>query len=131
MEDKLLNIGLRVQKEDVHQFIPVKEVSEITDGIWMTGDVPKSKGFKTTSNKYKTGLRDQLKTDEFIDDQSLFFETEKGFILLLGSSHVGIINIVEYIKKVTGDQRIYAIIGASILLMPINPELTGGSRVLF
>lgn len=125
MEDKLLNIGLRVQKEDVHQFIPVKEVSEITDGIWMTGEVPKNKGFKTTSNKYKTGLRDQLKTDEFIDDQSLFFETEKGLILLLGCSHAGIINIVEYIKKVTGDQRIHAVIGASILLMPINPELTG------
>ena len=47
-----------------------------------------------------------------LDDQALVLNVhEKGLVVLTGCGHAGIVNIVRYAQKLTGIDRIYAIIG--------------------
>jgi 7,8-dihydropterin-6-yl-methyl-4-(beta-D-ribofuranosyl)aminobenzene 5'-phosphate synthase len=51
-----------------------------------------------------------------IDDSALVYKSKKGLIIITGCSHSGIINILNYAKKVTSVDKIYAILGGFHLL---------------
>lgn len=67
----------------------------ITDDILFLGEIPV---------KDKTRYRHR-------DDSSLAYVSKEGLVLISGCSHSGLINIAEYAKKVTNENRIAAIIG--------------------
>lgn len=50
-------------------------------------------------------------TDIQIDDTGLCLITKKGLIVISGCGHSGICNLITYAKKVTGINKIYAVIG--------------------
>ena len=54
---------------------------------------------------------DRLTKDLIVDDSALVYRTEKGLVILVGCSHSGICNIVEYARAVTGTRRVHAVIG--------------------
>ncbi|MGM0410622.1 MAG: MBL fold metallo-hydrolase, partial [Bacillota bacterium] len=62
------------------------------------------------NEKYIIEENGQEKIDDFADDMSLYFETDKGIVILLGCSHKGVINIIKEIKEST-KQKIRAILG--------------------
>jgi len=37
--------------------------------------------------------------------------TEKGLVVVTGCSHAGVCNIIEHAKKVTGEPKVFAVIG--------------------
>jgi 7,8-dihydropterin-6-yl-methyl-4-(beta-D-ribofuranosyl)aminobenzene 5'-phosphate synthase len=41
----------------------------------------------------------------------MFIQSDKGLIIILGCSHAGVVNILDYITKITAQRRVYAIIG--------------------
>ncbi len=45
-----------------------------------------------------------------IDEQSLIIETKNGLVIITGCAHPGIVNIVQYAKKIL-DQKIYMVFG--------------------
>ena len=45
------------------------------------------------------------------DDSGLVFKTDKGLVVISGCAHSGICNIIEYAKKTTGINKVYAVIG--------------------
>jgi len=94
----------------------VKDNKEIYPGIFLTGEVPRTNDFETKSKKYTIKIDEKIQIDTFRDDETLFIETNKGLVLLLGCSHSGIVNIIEYIKKLKGNDKIYAIIGGMHLI---------------
>lgn len=50
--------------------------------------------------------------DEILDDQSLVLSLKgKGLVLVAGCSHAGIVNTARYAMKLTGDERVFAIMG--------------------
>ncbi|CCY24118.1 metallo-beta-lactamase superfamily protein [Brachyspira sp. CAG:484] len=55
-------------------------------------------------------------SSEDIDDSALVYKSAKGLVIITGCSHSGIINIIEYAKKVTGSNKIFAIVGGLHLL---------------
>ena len=55
------------------------------------------------------------KQDEVNDDLSLFIDTDKGLIVILGCAHRGVINILRHAKKLAGEKDIYAVIGGAHL----------------
>jgi len=63
----------------------------------------------------------QFIQDQLPDDLSLFYESEKGLVILFGCAHSGLVNIVEHAKKVTGVDRVRAIVGGTHL-GPTGPE---------
>jgi 7,8-dihydropterin-6-yl-methyl-4-(beta-D-ribofuranosyl)aminobenzene 5'-phosphate synthase len=49
---------------------------------------------------------------DYIDDEGvLIYRSEQGLIIITGCGHKGLINIIRHCQKITGDKRIYAIIG--------------------
>lgn len=50
------------------------------------------------------------------DDQSMWFETDDGLVILLGCCHAGLSNTVEHIRKFSGIQKVKGIIGGMHLV---------------
>ncbi len=46
-----------------------------------------------------------------IDDQSMFLNTEKGIVVILGCCHSGLENTLNYISTLAKVDKIYAVIG--------------------
>ena len=49
--------------------------------------------------------------DRIIDDSALVYKSSEGLVIISGCAHSGICNIVEYAKKVCGEDRIVDIVG--------------------
>lgn len=51
------------------------------------------------------------KTDYVIDEGVLIYLSERGLVIITGCGHRGIINIVQHCQKITGINRVHALIG--------------------
>ncbi len=58
---------------------------------------------------------DKYITDPFDDEISIGIKTEDGFVILLGCAHPGVLNIIESIKKISGE-KIVGVIGGTHLV---------------
>ena len=83
--------------------------------IFTTGEVPRINDFEKVSDKFFKD-KELREIDPIDDDQSLYIETKKGLVVLLGCCHSGIINTLNYIKKLTGNKKINWIIGGTHLI---------------
>ena len=63
-------------------------------------------------------------TDIQIDDTGICLITKKGLIVISGCGHSGICNLINHAKKVTGINKVYAVIGGFHL--ENQNEQTGG-----
>ena len=87
----------------------------LTPHIGITGPVPRTSRFEDTGGPFF--LDDHRGVDYLIeDDQSMWFETDKGLLILLGCCHAGLVNTVEYIKQISGIDKVHGIIGGMHLV---------------
>ena len=102
-------------------FIWQREPVKIRTDLWLSGEIPRFTDFEQIDNALvnKEGL--QFVQDQIPDDLSLFYESEKGLVILFGCAHAGLVNIVEHAKKVTGIDKVRAIVGGTHL-GPASPE---------
>jgi 7,8-dihydropterin-6-yl-methyl-4-(beta-D-ribofuranosyl)aminobenzene 5'-phosphate synthase len=80
--------------------------------IHTTGEIerkiPFEKGFPWAEAK----VNGNWITDPFRDDQGLVIKLkDKGLVVISGCAHAGIINTVEYAKKITGTDKVHAVLG--------------------
>ncbi len=55
---------------------------------------------------------EKLEQDNFIGEQGLVFNAKgKGLIVLSGCAHAGIVNTVKHAQKMTGIQKVHAVMG--------------------
>lgn len=98
------------------EFVYVKEPLEITPGVFISGEVPRKTVFENPNETLlamENGRR--IMPDPFHDDMSLYCVTPEGLFIVLGCAHAGLINIVEHAQEVTGESRVYGIIGGTHL----------------
>lgn len=97
------------------EVIETTEPYSIGEGIWTTGEVPRTNDFeKFTGNMTKVHtIKDGVKTpDELEDDLSLMFQLKDGSVVILaGCCHSGIVNTMNHVTTVTGTSSIIAIAG--------------------
>lgn len=88
--------------------------TEIVTGLFATGPIPRITDFESTPDDF---FLDEACTtlDLLEDDQSLYFLTEQGPIVLCGCAHSGVINTLRYVEKLTG-QAPYGVFGGMHLL---------------
>jgi 7,8-dihydropterin-6-yl-methyl-4-(beta-D-ribofuranosyl)aminobenzene 5'-phosphate synthase len=87
----------------------------IFSGLTATGPVPRLTDFEDTGGPF---FLDEACTrpDPLEDDQSVFFDTAEGMVVLLGCAHSGVINTLHYIRQLTDNRPIYAVIGGMHLV---------------
>ena len=85
------------------------------DGINITGEIPRITDFERVPDSFFKD-RDLTVHDNLDDDLSIFIETKKGIVVLLGCCHSGIVNTLSYISSITGNKTIYWVIGGTHLM---------------
>lgn len=82
--------------------------AQLAPGVWLTGPVPRH----TDEKNYGRGLMAEgAPAPDVPDDQALIIETREGLVVITGCGHAGIVNIVDYARKVTGVPKVFAVIG--------------------
>ena len=112
IEEKLLNSRSR---QEVINFNPITEPTEIAPGLWLTGRLP---------DKYLDKVKKHKYYEEARHENSLFMETSKGLIVLTGCSHGEIVSILKYIDEIS-EKNIYGVAGGFHLIDKNQSELAG------
>ena len=97
------------------EFIFNTDFTEIAPGIMLTGEVPRKTSFERGGPSLKLKFENGYIQDTVIDDQTLIINTSKGLVIVLGCSHAGIINIINYAIEKTGQKHIHTIFGGTHL----------------
>jgi 7,8-dihydropterin-6-yl-methyl-4-(beta-D-ribofuranosyl)aminobenzene 5'-phosphate synthase len=84
---------------------------QILPGVWLTGPVPRVHPERNWSDTGKVRTPEGLVEDTIPEDQSLVFDTDRGLVILAGCGHAGIVNTVDYARKVVRAAPIHAIVG--------------------
>ncbi len=103
----LTNAGYRIIEKDSASLW-------ISDRVLVTGEIPRTNSFeKGFPNHYSRVEEGKLEPDPLInDDQAIIVKVkDKGLVIITGCGHAGIINTLNYAKELTGEDRIYAVLG--------------------
>ena len=84
-------------------------------GLMATGSVPRVTDFEDTGGPFFLDA-DCRKPDPLVDDQAIFFESTQGTIVLLGCAHAGVINTLRYVRQLTNERAIHAVLGGMHLV---------------
>lgn len=91
------------------------------DSVLITGEVDRTTAFETGFPIHEAYRNDSWEPDPLIlDDQALIVHVAgKGLVILTGCGHSGIVNICRYASRLTGVERIYAVLGGFHLNGPL------------
>lgn len=115
------DIGSIVSEDKLKKHYTMKLTNQpywMTERLVFLGEIERSNDFeaKTPIGMYEEeGLE---KPDFVLDDSAIVYKSEAGLVIISGCAHAGICNIVEYAKKVCGDDRIIDIVGGFHLQNP-------------
>lgn len=92
----------------------------LNDSILVTGEIPRTNNFEQGLPNHYSEVDGKMESDPLIkDDQAIVFNIkDKGLVIITGCGHAGIINTIEYAKKLIDEDKVYAIVGGM--------HLTGG-----
>lgn len=113
---KLESIGLN--QERIKFNIKAKY---IFDDILISGEIQRSNNFETIPKNLMIKKDDNLIQDDMIDEQMLIIREKRGIIIILGCSHPGVANCIEYASRLLPNEKILAVIGG-IHLKNANEE---------
>jgi 7,8-dihydropterin-6-yl-methyl-4-(beta-D-ribofuranosyl)aminobenzene 5'-phosphate synthase len=105
-------IRAHVQDERV---VWTEEPMEVMPGLFATGKIPRNTDFEDVGGSFFVD-ENCKKADILPDDQAMFFDTPKGLVVLLGCSHAGVVNTLDYIVKLTDKKHIFSVMGGLHLL---------------
>lgn len=131
-------------KEDANQMIATKsdfeatggrfivhdKPDEIFPGVWLTGPVPRPNPEKNWQAGVEMNVGGKWVEDTLPEDQSLLLQTDKGLVLLSGCGHAGVVNTIEYARKVLGAQNVQAAVGGFHLYELAEEKLTWTAKKL-
>jgi len=92
------------------RFIEVDEPTEIAPKLWLTGPVPRVEEHYNGPSGLFINRDGTSIPDIIIDDQSLGYLTDKGWLMTSGCGHSGLINTGKVLQSIK-DEPIYSIVG--------------------
>ncbi len=96
------------------RFVIHDKPAELYPGVWLTGPVPRPYPEKNygIGGQGKVRMPDGAMVEDTIpEDMSLVIDTDRGLVVLSGCGHSGIINTLEYARKIVRNAPIHAAIG--------------------
>ena len=110
-EDDLEKYGAVISKNDGITILP----NNNNPRLLITGQIPRVTSFE---KGFPFQYKESPETGEIIhdplinDDQALIANVkDRGLVILTACGHAGVINTIEYAKKITGIENVYAILG--------------------
>ena len=103
--------------------------------LLVTGEVERKTPFEKGMPGMEMYADGRWEPDPILDDQALVISVkDKGLVVLSGCAHAGIINTVEYAKKIAGIDHVHAVLGGFHLTGKafaevIPPTIAGMKRI--
>ena len=113
-------IGMPINVVCSNRFSFSRESIMLFPGCLTTGEIPKSKPDLTPRCFFENS--DVTSLDLIKDDQALIIESKKGLVVVLGCCHSGLKATFDQVKNLTGQSKIYMVIGG-MHLVDASPEM--------
>jgi len=123
----VLSLGL-LKREDVERlgFVKVAEIKDpapIVPGAYLTGSIERVTEYEKDNPYLLIERGGKLVPDNFKGEYGIALNLKgKGLIVLVGCAHVGIVNMVKHAQKMTGIDKVHAVMGG-FHLTGAKPEL--------
>ncbi len=108
------------------EIVEQRQPSFLLDGsLLVTGEVDRSTDFEQGYPVHQAWRHGCWQPDPLIlDDQALVASVRgRGLVVLAGCGHSGIVNVIRYARKLTGEGRLHAVIGGFHLAGPLFEQL--------
>ena len=119
------SIGIKARREELEAHFRVEPSAvprRIAERLVFLGEIERTNEFEG-KEPLGRGAEDGRFVDDYMpDDTALAYESDGGLVIVAGCSHSGICNIVDYARKVTGVERVRAVVGG-LHLDASRPEL--------
>ena len=113
-------IGIPFRKEDLDSlgasFTLRHEPMWISPKIVTTGEVPMMTSYECIDAGLYHRTEAGLEPDPIADDLSLAVMTEEGMVVIMGCAHRGPVNVISRLREITGEDRVYAVVGGTHLV---------------
>lgn len=120
-------IGIPYQREELENagavFVHVKERFWLNECMVTTGEVPMVTDFESIDDNMFMETGQGFVPDPLLDDQALVVKTGRGLVVVLGCAHRGAVNTILHARKITGEDRICAVVGGTHLLRAREEQL--------
>ena len=88
------------------------EVEQLRQGVYLTGEIPRRTPFEGPMPGAKIIKNGEDMDDPLVDEQALVVNMgDMGLVIVSTCSHPGIVNTINYAKDITGNSKVYAVIG--------------------
>ncbi|MEM4706337.1 MAG: MBL fold metallo-hydrolase, partial [Candidatus Methanomethylicaceae archaeon] len=111
-KEELKEIGMPFSKEEIESIGGKLNLSSnpivINQWIMTTGTIERELEFeKSYETEFFIEIEGKLQPDPFLDDQAVIFSIEnKGLVIITGCAHSGLINTINYAKKMTDSSEV-------------------------
>lgn len=127
-EEGGVSIGSFLNQTNVSKYFKTQWSSKplwISPKLVFLGEIERGNAFENREPMGKCEQDGLMENDYVRDDSALVYQSSQGLVIITGCSHAGICNIIEYAKKVCGDERVIDIIGGFHLLHPSEAQAEG------
>lgn len=104
-------IGLKNSKDEIagrFNLITSSAPYQISEKIIFLGEIPRITDFESQITSF---VFEDDSPDFVLDDSGIAMLTDKGLFVITGCGHAGVVNTLEHAKKVSGENKIYGIMG--------------------
>ena len=106
------------------KIMEIKDPTPIVPGAYLTGSIERVTEYEKGSPILLIKRGDKMEPDLFMGEQSLVFNVKgKGLVVVSSCSHVGIVNTVKHAQKMTGTEKVHAVIGGFHLVGAPMPKI--------
>jgi len=124
------NVGslLALKREDIDglgllKIVEVKTPTPIVPGAYLTGRIERVTDYEQIPPVFVVKRGEQFVQDDFIGEQAIVLNAKgKGLVVLSGCAHRGIVNAVKHAQKMTGIEKVHAVVGG-FHLIGVKPEI--------
>jgi 7,8-dihydropterin-6-yl-methyl-4-(beta-D-ribofuranosyl)aminobenzene 5'-phosphate synthase len=119
---------LALKREDLEglgliKIVEVKHPTPIVPAAYLTGRVERVTDYEQVPPVFVAKEGAQFVQEDFIGEQAIVLNAKrKGLIVLSGCAHRGIVNTVKHAQKITGMEKLHAVIGG-FHLTGAKPEI--------
>jgi 7,8-dihydropterin-6-yl-methyl-4-(beta-D-ribofuranosyl)aminobenzene 5'-phosphate synthase len=128
LPDGTISSIFALKREDVDglglvKITEIKIPTAIVQGAFLTGKVEQVTDYERIPPNFVMKSGDQWVQEDFIGEQAIVFNAKgKGLVVLSACAHRGIVNTVKQAQKMTGVDKVHAVIGG-FHLVGAKPEI--------
>jgi len=101
-----------IEALDLVRVIEIKNPTEVIPGAYFTGNIERVTTYEKVPPSLLVKRGDAIVVDSFPGEQAMAFNVKgKGLVVLSSCAHAGIINTVKHVQKMTGVDKVYAVVG--------------------